>query len=132
MARCIRVVKKKREICIGDMRDLIVLQNRAIQPPDFYEVDFTEDFEDTGEVWALVNTVSGRTYFDGVNTETPITHEVFIRYDSTLTAETWIEFNNRRLDILSVENLDERNEFQKLVCNDRGLVKQAATQAGLR
>lgn len=129
MPVCTKIRKKKRQLCVGDLRDLIILQNRNIQPPDFDEVDFTEDFEDLGHTPAMVNTVRGRTFFDGVNTETPITHEIGIRFDETVTAETWIEFNNRRLDILSVENLDERNEWQLFQCNDRGLVEKEATQA---
>ncbi len=111
------------------MRDQIVLQNRAILPPDFEAVDFTEDFTPIATVSALIDTVSGKTYFDGVNTETDITHEIYIRFDATVTAETWIVFDNRRIDILDTEDLDERHTFMKLTCNDTGESVQAASEA---
>lgn len=131
MSKCVRIKKKKRKICIGDLRDLITLQNRSIQPPEFGEVDYVENFNDTGTVFSLINTVSGTTYFDGVNTETPITHEIYIRFDPTVTAETWVEFDGKRIDILSVEHLDERKEWLKLICNDRGLTNKQATQGSI-
>lgn len=120
MPQCSKIRRKKRSVCIGDLRSMITLQNRAITPPVFNGIDFSETFTDAAEVWALINTVSGKTFFDDAGTETSITHEIYIRYDSTVTAETWIEFDGRRLDILQTENLEERDEFMKLVCTDRG------------
>ncbi len=129
MPVCTKIRKKKRELCIGDMRDEIILQNRAIQPPVFGTPDFTENFTNIDTVWSLVNTVNGKTFFDGVGTETPITHEIFIRYDVTVTAETWVQFDSNRIDILAVENLDGRKDFMALTCTDRGAVAKAASQA---
>jgi SPP1 family predicted phage head-tail adaptor len=106
---------------------MITLQNRAITPPVFDGIDFSETFTDAAEVWALINTISGKTFFDGVGTEINITHEIYIRYDSTVTSETWIEFNGRRFDILQTEDLEERNEFMRLTCTDRG--SNTASQA---
>ncbi len=130
MPRCIRIQKKKRGICIGDMRDEILLQNRSIAPPVLAsDPDYTETFEDDDTTFSLIETVSGKTYFDGVDTETTITHHIYIRYDETVTAETWIEFNSKRIDILDVEDLDERQEYMKLVCHETGLVEKAAAEA---
>lgn len=129
MPVCIKIRKKKRELCIGDMRDEIILQDRSITPPDFGATDFTENFISTPPSWALVNTVSGKTYFDDINTEIDITHEIYIRFDATVTAETWILFDGRRIDILTTEDLDERHIFMKLTCNDTGESARAASEA---
>ena len=122
MPKCQPIRKKRRNICIGDMEDEITLENRAIQPPDFDTVDFDETFTAPNPpVWALIETVRGKTFFDGVSTEEDVTHWIYINFDSTVTAETWVKLTDgRRLDILRVENLDERSDFMLLHCVDRG------------
>jgi SPP1 family predicted phage head-tail adaptor len=122
MPVCKQITRKRRNVCIGDLDSLITIENRAIEPPDFDTVDFDETFT-TGvaDAWALIETVRGKTFFDGVSTEIDITHWIYINFDATVTAESWVKLDDgRRLDILRVENLDERSDFQLLECNDRG------------
>lgn len=132
MPACTSIRKKKRRVCVGDMKDVITLNDRNITPPLFNTVDFDESFTPQDSVnpdsLALVETVSGRTYFDGANTETPITHVIYMPYNPIVTAEAWITFDGRRIDILTVEDLDERHEFLKLTCNDQGLTSREATK----
>lgn len=121
MPKCSQVRKKRRNVCIGDMEDEITLEDRDITPPEFGSTDFSETFTTSSTVWALIETVDGKTFFDGVSTEDNVTHWVYINYDATVTAETWITLSDsRRLDILRVEDLDERNDFMLLHCTDRG------------
>lgn len=122
MPECISIKTKKRVVCIGDLEHVITIENRAIAAPVFSTVDFDETFTAPNPaVRAAINTVRGKTFFDGVSTETDITHDIYINFDAAVTAETWILLDDgRRLDILRVENLDERSEFQLLECNDRG------------
>lgn len=86
----------------------------------FGSADFSESFTAGNTVLGLIKTISGKTYFDGVNTERLITHEIRIEYVAGVTAETWVLFGTRRLDILSVENCCETDEVLVLQCNDRG------------
>lgn len=127
MARCSTIKFNQRKICLGDLNKRVILQNRDITPPLYGSVDFDENFTNTATVWAAVKTVSGKTFFDGVN-DRAITHEIYIRYDATVTAETWIEYNNKRIDILNVENLEENDEYLKLICNERGANTIEATK----
>lgn len=122
MPRCQFIQKKRRNVCIGDMEDQVTLENRAIQAPDFDTVDFDEEFTAPNPpVWALIETVSGETFFDGVSTEQDITDWIYINFDATVTAETWVKLDDgSRLDILRVEDLDRRSEFMLLHCTDRG------------
>ena len=99
----------------------ITLQNRDIEAPIFGTPDFTETFSGDQVVKAIVKTVNGKTFFDGVNTETNITHEMRIDYLAGVTAETWILFNSRRIDILSVENCCENDDVLILTCSERGV-----------
>lgn len=129
MPKCIKIQRKKRQICIGDMDEEIVLQDRAIGEPLFGSVDFGEDFTTNATVWAAIETVDGKTFFDGVNTETDITHYFYIRFDASVTAETWILWDSRRFDILKPEVYDGRKEFMRLSCAERGADSIEATKA---
>ena len=133
MPICQKIKRKHRKVAIGDLSELITLQNRNIVEPLFGEPDFDEEFSGDLEVWAAVTTVNGKTFFDNVGTEgglqSDISHELFIKYESTVTAETWVILGLNRLDILKVEDLDGRNEFMRLTCIDRGLIAQEATKA---
>jgi len=120
MPSCVSIRKKKRKVCTGDMKDLITLQNRAIQGITTSDVDFTENFTEAAVVWSMIETVQGVTVFDTSNTEIVITHKFYVRYDPTVTSETWIEFDNRKFDIVTVTNLDERKDYLLLQCRERG------------
>lgn len=121
--------KCKEKIKIGDLNKKITLQNRNITPPIFGSPDFDETFSNDVEVWARIITKEGKTFFDGINTDINITHEITIRYDATVTAETWILFESRRIDILRVVDINEDHQFMKLICNERGLSANRAAMA---
>ncbi len=124
MAQCKFIKRSHRKICAGDLDTEITLENRDIVPPLAGEVDFEEDFTNSVPVFSKVETTIGKTVFDGVNTDTVITHKITIRFDSTVTTETWILLNGNRINIVQTENLEQRNEWLFLLCTDRG-----ATQA---
>lgn len=121
MAKCSFLRRPHRKVCIGDLNDVIKLQTRDITEPIFDVVDFDENFTDLPDVFAKVETASGKTIFDGVNTDVNITHMITIRFDAVITAETWVEFEGRRLDIIDTEDLEERHEWLLLMCLERGV-----------
>lgn len=98
----------------------ITLQNRDITAPVFGGVDFDEDFTGDTVVTAIVGTERGKTLFDGVATDRPITHKIRIEYVAGVTAETWVLLGGRRLDIVDVENCCEHDEVLILRCTERG------------
>ncbi len=128
MPQCINIKKKKRQICIGDMHDQIILSSRALTPPNSGGVDFTEEFTPKVTIWSMVNTVAGETIFDGTGIEFSVTHRIYIRFLTGVTAEDWIEFDGERLDVLDVEDLDERHTFMLLRCGNRGTTANVANQ----
>jgi len=129
MPTCVKIRRKKRQPCIGDMNEIITLQGRTLTPPTS-GVDATEEFTDSNpDVWALIETVSGETMFDDTGTERDVTHMFVIRFITGISSETWILFNNERLDILSVEDLDGRQEFLKLRASNRGIETNEANRA---
>lgn len=125
MPSCQFIKRKHRKICIGDLNSLILLQSRHIVAPVFDDVDFDEDFQDTSEVWAKIDTQIGKTVFDGVDTDINVTHKITIRFDPSVTTETWVEFASRKFDIMLTENLEERDEWLLLFCTVRGVGEAA-------
>lgn len=124
MTVCVRVGGRKRRLCAGDLDRQITLQNRDIAAPIWGSADFDERFSGDTVVWAKIDTVTGKTFFDGVSQrDSTVTHEIYIRYLAGITSETWISYDSRRIDILAVENLEERNEWLKLTCTDKGVSK---------
>jgi SPP1 family predicted phage head-tail adaptor len=120
MSVCKKIRGENRKICIGDLNTEIALNTRSIRPPSLGSVDYDEEFVSTTSVFSLVKTKIGATVFDESNTERIVTHFFYIRFDSSITSETWIEFNNELYDIITVENLDQRSEFLLLRCVIRG------------
>lgn len=104
----------------------ISIQDRDINAPVFGSTNFDETFSNDKPVTAIVKTINGKTFFDGVSTERLITHEFHVEYvagtvdDDTVTAENWVSFKGKRFDILNVENCCEEDEKLILVCTNRG------------
>lgn len=129
MPVCKKIRTKNQRVCTGDLKWRVILQNRNIKPPAFGSVDFDETFTTSQTVWAAIETKTGDTLFDGVDTDNKVTHVFYIRFKATVTSETWISFDGRRFDILNVESLDERKKYLKLTCIDRGLDTEEAAKA---
>jgi len=83
-------------------------------------VDLDENFTGGTVVKAIVRTKRGKAIFDGSNVEKEVTHEIKIEYIADLTAEKWINFKNRNIDILDIVNCEEKDEILILRCNERG------------
>lgn len=129
MPVCSKIRKKKRQVCIGDLRDRVILEDRALTAP-FVGVDATEVFSNAVSIWASIETVAGVEFFNEVNQAVDVTHFVYVRFDSSITVESWLRLQNgQRLDILQVENLDERSTFLKLRCTNRGIDTKVAASA---
>ncbi len=118
----IRRTRPHRKPSVGDLDQEITLQNRKLTEPVFGATSFSEDFSAKSVVFAGITTVVGRTVFTGADTgDVPITHEVTIRFDECVNTETWIETDaGLRLDILLVEDWEERHEYQFLTCRATG------------
>lgn len=119
----VRVTRKRRKIPCGDLDKLINLKNRSIK--GLNELDYTEDFTPNAtDVWAKVDTVSGITVFDKTNIEQVVSHRFTIRYDPTVTSETWVEYDGRYFNLAPIENWEERGEYLKMPAWERGITSQ--------
>lgn len=99
----------------------ITIHSRSLSVPVFGSPDFSESFVPSLTVWAIVQSVDGKTMFDGVNqVDRAVTHTFTLRHDPLITAESWVEYNGVLYDILRVDDLDGRGEFMVLTASERG------------
>ena len=129
MAECKNIKKKHRQVCVGDLEDFGTINARSLTPPASGGVDFSETFSGGLESFVMIETKRGEIIFDGVDTEQVVTHHVYVPFVDGLTAEDWIDVETDRYDILDVEDLDNRHEFQLCRCTNRGLITKEATDA---
>ncbi len=126
---------RKRKLCAGDLNHFIFLKDRQLGEPGFdpdtglLDVDFVENFgvDKNDGIWAGVKTVTGKVIFDGTGTDQiTITHEFLIYFDAAVTTEVWIQDTDGKLfDIIRVEDFDERKQYMRLLCVERGLGEAA-------
>lgn len=108
------------KVCIGSMRNKIILNVRTLTPPAANGVNFGETLSGPVEVWAAVETTKGIEVFAGTNLIGVATHLFYIRAISGLTSESWVEFKSGYYRILDIQNYQEDDRFQVLRCVVRG------------
>jgi len=130
MSKCIPIINKKKEVCIGAMNKRIIIQIRTITPPELGGVDCGELITDRRKVWAFIRTVKGETLFNNTSIQRVMTHEFYIRYFSDVTFEkNWIEYKNEYYDIIDVENINLENKYYLISANRRGIKSNKANLA---
>lgn len=122
MANCQKIVRKSKRVCIGSLNKKIDIELRQITPPIGGNVDFGESFTLVKTVWAMVETIGHREFFDNTNTMRVKTHHFYIRYipNVEITAENWVKYNSEYYDILGVQDLNEEHRFYLLEATVRG------------
>lgn len=130
MAICVKIRKKNRAVCAGDLNTLIGIQSRSLGD-GFDDTEETEEFTTIFSPFAMLQTLRGVFVVDSVNGgDIEATHSFIIRFPETpISGENWILLNNKRLRILDQENLEEKNEWLKLLCTDRGDASKEASSA---
>ena len=69
-------------------------------------------------VWARIEPITGREYWNAEQVKSELTHMVVIRYMTNVTSRCRLLFNNRILNILGVVNVEEQDVFLQLRCKE--------------
>ncbi len=106
---------------IGQFRDRVTVQRYR----DIEQVGGSgtlNNYTDVITIWANVVPIKGLTTLDTKQIGVGVTHTVTCRYHPQITSETWLLFKNRRLRIRTVNNVDEMNRWQVLLCEQETLI----------
>jgi head-tail adaptor len=118
---CRKTKPKISDYCIGDLTHLITLQDRESAFDNTSSIDTLQTFTGS-QVWASIETLSGKEIFEDVNLRVGVeSHLMVIAYVSGLETKKWIEYNSKRFKILRVSNCGEANEWLKFYCEEKGL-----------
>lgn len=96
---------------IGEMNRRIILQS-CVKTDDGYGGK-TIEWVDHATVWAKVEPLSGREYFEAHQTQAEVTHRVTTRYRDDIDETMRIVFGEKILEIEAV--LDVESARQRLV-----------------
>ena len=101
----------------GQLRHRIIIQVATeVQAATTGEV--TKTWATWQTVWASIEPISGREYWQAQQTHAELTHKLRIRYLPSLTVRHRVLFGTRVLEINAVQNLDERNIEMVLLCRE--------------
>lgn len=113
--------RRLKKYCIGDLRYRITIHVRTITAPSYNNVGFTETYDTGVKRWASIETIEKKiSTFNGVNIPDSATHTFIIRYDSTITAENIISFDDDYYEILDIGNPDKRKQYLELYSKLKG------------
>ncbi len=101
---------------IGQLRVRLTIQTFTETQDDTHRT--RKVWADYKIVWAKIEPVKGLVMLDTKQVGVGVTHKVWIRYLPHITTEKWILFDSRRFRIRAVRNLDERNRFLELLCEE--------------
>lgn len=104
----------------GKLRHLVQIQRQDLTGTDAAGHP-VENWETVAHVFAVVEPLSGREYWQAQQVKTTVTHTVTIRYDrrfQDMTADWRVKHGSRLLNIEVVLNPMERNEELSLMCRE--------------
>lgn len=102
---------------IGKLRHRITIQNLVIIKDNIGQE--LEEWQDIATIWASVEPLSGKEYFNAQQTNSKVSTKITIRYLSGVTSEMRIIFQKHTYNILSVINFEERNIYLQLLCAEK-------------
>lgn len=103
---------------IGDLRSRIYLQTYTETPVGNHDVNPV--WTSIKGVWAKIVPAKALTVMLSMQTDKAITHKIYIRYQENITTEHWILFESKRYRIRGVVNMQQRNRFLELSCEEVG------------
>ena len=103
---------------LGGMRHRLDLQ-RETKTPDGGG-GYVLDWETVATVWGEVRPIAGRERLEAMRLASAVTHRAVIRWQAGLApdAEWRLVKDGRAFNIRAVVNLEERNRFLELLCEE--------------
>ena len=125
---------KKTKLCIGDKRNLVDIQTRAMEGASFGSTQPVETFTTVRQQWCAIETISnGVSRFAKINIADGTTHVFWCDWDSAFpdieNRNHTLLFDSKRFKVLKVDNVNERNEAIAIQCTERGESSEEASKA---
>jgi SPP1 family predicted phage head-tail adaptor len=103
-------------VAAGKLGHRIELHSASETSDDYGDV--LESWSSYATVWARVMPLQGRELLLAQQVNAELTHQVEIRYNSTVTTTHRVILGSRTLEIVSIINEDERNKNMIMLCKE--------------
>jgi len=105
-----------KKTSIGQMKHLItILKQERISDG---QGGYMETWQNAGTVWASIEPVSGREYYEAMQLTNDITHKVRMRYVN-ITPHNRIKYNNRIFEIIAVIDINMEHKELEVLCREQ-------------
>lgn len=120
--KCQSIKKNIKKVCISDFDKRIKIQTSSITPNNSPNSVSSVGFTTIATVWAMIKTNTAREFIDGVNIESGINTDFYIRYNSSipLDKQLWVEYDNNLYKITNLDNIDKDDKTIRLRSIEKG------------
>jgi SPP1 family predicted phage head-tail adaptor len=101
---------------IGKLRHRITIEQKAKVSDG--AGGYTESWVPFVTIWASVDPVSGKEYYEAQQMQSSVSHKIRIRYKSGVLPSMRVNFKERIFAVESVINWEERNRDMMLMCTE--------------
>jgi len=101
----------------GIIRHKVVIQQNVPTEKDSYGAE-VEDWTEYATVWAAIEPVRGREFWDSQQVNAEVTGKITMRYLSGVTPKMRVKHGDRYFEILAVINPEEKNEELQLMVKE--------------
>jgi len=101
----------------GELRHRVTIQQNN-NPTRGSSGEEIPNWQDVATVWAAVEPLRGREFFESQQVNAEVTTRIRIRYRSGIAPTMRAVYGNRIFDIQAVINVDERNRELHLMCRE--------------
>jgi len=100
----------------GELRHRVTIQQKSVTRNTFGEEIVT--WQDVATVWAAIEPLRGREFFESQQVNAEVTTRIRIRYRPGITPTMRVVYGSRIFDIQAVINVEERNRELHLMCRE--------------
>lgn len=104
------------DLYAGKLRNSIIIERETDTPNDSGGQDIV--WATYKSLKAFIKPKSGTERVRGMKLESPLTHSIFIRYTADILPDDRVNFDGRYMQIRAVVNIEERNRWIELSCEE--------------
>ena len=100
----------------GTLRNKVTIQRRT-QTPDSMG-GFVDEWQDYTTAYAQINRLKAREEIEDKRIQLKAPHVIWIRYQTGITPDMRITWNDRTFDIVSIRNPEERGRTLEIMADE--------------
>ena len=103
-------------VSIGSMREQITIQSLGTTRDTGGGI--SSNYSDSQTIQASIKPLNGKEVYKQGKLQDHVSHEIMIRFNSSVTAKNRIKLGSRFFNIRSVINVDERSRYMKILAEE--------------